>query len=114
LINGLLEHEEQNFFEGIHELWPGHNLIYNLESGNAESKLYYKIEPSAKLDHVSEQDLIKKIRTGFEKSVKLRLRSDVEVGTCLSGGIDSSALAVCISEITGRPLHCFTSVFRDQ
>lgn len=114
LINGLLEYEETNFFDGIHELWPGHNLVYNLDSGGVETKLYYKIQSNSKLDQVSEQDLVEKIKTSFEKSVKLRLRSDVEVGTCLSGGIDSSALAVCISENTGRPLHCFTSVFRDQ
>ncbi|MBL7933495.1 MAG: asparagine synthase (glutamine-hydrolyzing) [Bacteroidia bacterium] len=114
LVNGLLEYEEQNFFEGIHELWPGQNLIYNLTDASLSTDQYYKIQPNNKLDHLSEKELIAKINTSFEKSVKLRLRSDVEVGTCLSGGIDSSALAVCISELTGRPLHCFTSVFRNQ
>ncbi|MEO6302537.1 MAG: asparagine synthase C-terminal domain-containing protein, partial [Bacteroidia bacterium] len=34
--------------------------------------------------------------------------------TCLSGGIDSSALAVTISEITKQPLYCFTSVFKNN
>lgn len=114
LINGLLEYEESNFFDGIQELWPGHNLIYSLDSGELKTNLYYKIQSNLNGNQLSEQALIEKIKTSFEKSVRLRLRSDVEVGTCLSGGIDSSALAVCISEINEHPLHCFTSVFRDQ
>lgn len=114
LVNGLLEYEEENFFEGIYELWPGHNLIYNLKSRELHTSLYYKITVDKTLDTLPEEKLIEKIKSRFEKSVELRLRSDVEVGTCLSGGIDSSALAVCISEITGKPLHCFTSVFRNQ
>jgi asparagine synthase (glutamine-hydrolysing) len=36
------------------------------------------------------------------------------VGTCLSGGIDSSALAITIAEITEQPFYCFTSVFKGQ
>ncbi len=114
LINGLLEYEESNFFKGILELWPGDNLIYDLTTGQTQSSPYYRIDPSLQNDTLSEHALIEKIGNAFDQAVRLRLRSDVEVGTCLSGGIDSSALAVSIAELTNKPLHCFTSVFKNH
>lgn len=116
LINGLLETQTNNFFEGISELMPGNNLVFNLKTNDIKITSYYNLTQNITLvnDHLSEKELIDKIAYAFENSVKLRLRSDVEVGTCLSGGIDSSALAVTISEITQQPLYCFTSIFKNQ
>ena len=116
LINGLLETTSTNFFEGINELMPGNNLVFNLKTQELKITTYYNLTEHITLtnDRLSEKELIDKIAYTFENSVKLRLRSDVEVGTCLSGGIDSSALAVTISEITKQPLYCFTSIFKNQ
>jgi asparagine synthase (glutamine-hydrolysing) len=116
LTNGLLENEEQNFFEGLTELWPGTNLTYDLHKKTVSTHSYYNLKQQNNLenDHLSEAALIEKIKHTFENAVKIRLRSDVEVGTCLSGGIDSSALAVTMSEFSQHPVHCFTSVFRNQ
>ncbi|MBA2611985.1 MAG: asparagine synthase (glutamine-hydrolyzing) [Bacteroidetes bacterium] len=114
LINGLLEVSASNFFESINELMPGNNLVYNLKTQELKINSYYNLTDHITLrnDRLSESELIEKITDAFENSVKLRLRSDVEVGTCLSGGIDSSALAVTISELTKQPLSCFTSIFK--
>ncbi len=116
LINGLLETTATNFFEGVTELMPGHNLIYGIKTGEIKISAYYHLNDHITLanDTLSENELIEKIAFTFENAVKLRLRSDVEVGTCLSGGIDSSALAVTIAEITKQPLYCFTSVFKNN
>lgn len=116
LVNENLENDPANFFEGITELWPGHNLIYTIASGDIKTTPYFHLSNHINLknDGLSEKELVEKISFAFENSVRLRLRSDVEVGTCLSGGLDSSALAVTISEITGQPLSCFTSVFRQE
>jgi len=116
LVNGLLETSTTNFFEGISELMPGNNLVFDLRNHDIKTSSYYHLKDHINLknDHLNEKELIEKVSFAFENSVKLRLRSDVEVGTCLSGGIDSSALAVSISEITKQPLYCFTSVFRNN
>ncbi len=116
LINGLLETNTTNFFEGVNELMPGNNLVFNTKSFDIKISNYYNLTEhiTLKNDNLSEKELIEKVSYAFENSVKLRLRSDVEVGTCLSGGIDSSALAVSISEITGQALNCFTSVFSNS
>lgn len=116
LVNGLLENETQNFFEGITELWPGHNLVYELNTKKLETKPYYNLAEHINLknDSLSDRELIDMVSQSLENAVRLRLRSDVEVGTCLSGGIDSSAIAAIISQVTGQPLYCFTAVFRGR
>lgn len=116
LVNGLLENNTRNFFDDITELWPGCNLVYDLRSKTISTRSYYHLSEHIhhENDRLSEREIIEKVAFTFENSVRLRLRSDVEVGTCLSGGIDSSALAVTISEITNKPFYCFTSVFRGQ
>lgn len=50
----------------------------------------------------------------FNSAVALRLRSDVPVGLTLSGGLDSSAILAACSEISARPLQCFTSVYGSE
>lgn len=113
LINGRLEAEPANFFEGVLELWPGSNLVYDATAKTIEIRDYFHLSRIVNLsyDALDENSLINKINHCLENAVRLRLRSDVEVGTCLSGGIDSSVLAVLISQITRQPLYCFTSVF---
>ncbi|MEO6301643.1 MAG: hypothetical protein ABIP51_00595, partial [Bacteroidia bacterium] len=82
LINGLLETTASNFFEGITELMPGHSLVYNIKTAEIKTSTYYNLTDNINLanDDLSEKDLIEKITSTFENSVKLRLRSDVEVG----------------------------------
>jgi asparagine synthase (glutamine-hydrolysing) len=116
LVNGLMEHEDSNFFEGITELWPGNNLVYDLTTNNLTLNSYFHLNECINLnnDRLSEKELTDKINFSLETAIALRLRSDVEVGTCLSGGIDSSVLAVTIYSLTQKPLYCFTSVFRGK
>lgn len=113
LVNSRLEYESQNFFEHIQELLPGHNLIYHLQEKRFELCRYFtlKEEQDPEINQLSDKALIERIRETLLRAITLRLRSDVEVGTCLSGGIDSSAIAGAIANITRRPLHCFTAVF---
>jgi asparagine synthase (glutamine-hydrolysing) len=115
LVSNLPENKQENFFEGISELLPGDNLVYELEKQELKIPRYYDLRElvNDRNDGLAEHELVERISATFKNAVRLRLRSDVEVGTCLSGGIDSSALAVTISEINPMPLHCFTSVFRN-
>lgn len=116
LLNGLLENNVSNFIQNINELLPGKNLIYDIVTHELKTYTYYNLsdEINLKNDSLSEKLLIEKISIAFENSVKIRLRSDVKIGTCLSGGIDSSALAVTISEMMNDSLFCFTSVFKNH
>lgn len=115
LINTSLEHGTNNFFQGINELLPGHNLHFNLSTHHLHTEQYYCLSKRVNLenDDLSDQQLIQKIQETLFNAVKLRLRSDVEVGTCLSGGIDSSAISVIMQHLMKQPLNCFTAKFEN-
>ena len=90
-------HTQHTFFENIKSLPPGHNLIYCLDNNKYTIEKYYDLK---KEDTVF-TDLSSSVNAFKEKSedsIKLRLRSDVKVGTCLSGGLDSSYIAKVASE----------------
>lgn len=116
LLHGLIENDHNNFFENIIELWPGQQLIYDLKTHAFKQSEYYHLKNNNHLsnDHLSDIELIDKIETLLEKAIQLRLRSDVEVGTCLSGGIDSSIIAAVIAANAKKQVYTFTSVFRNN
>ena len=100
--------DDTTFFKGIHQVEPGCYLKFNGES-------YIKQR------YWSEQDLIPPakhkldIYTIFLDSLKLRLRSDVAVGSLLSGGIDSSLIVGCINELTGlENFKAYSAVFHEK
>ena len=113
LVNGLLETETGNFFEGVEELWPGTSLIYDLRTHEVRKEKWFDLNTirSNVNDRLSDTELTEIIRATLDGAVRLRLRSDVEVGTCLSGGIDSSVIAMLIARHTKKPFHCFTAAF---
>ncbi|MBK9590714.1 MAG: asparagine synthase (glutamine-hydrolyzing) [Crocinitomicaceae bacterium] len=99
LIVGMEEHTNQTFFADILKLQPSHNLIYDLTTHHFEIEQYYQIEKSTLISNLNEQDSVDKYGAEFRRSILLRLRSDVKVGACLSGGLDSSSVAAIGGEI---------------
>jgi asparagine synthase (glutamine-hydrolysing) len=113
LVMGLSEHTEQTFFEDIYSLQGGHNLIYDLKTHTHEIKKYYHLKIDISLSKLNEEEAVLKYQQALQKSVKLRLRSDVKVGTCLSGGLDSSSVASIAAKInaleTPEPFNAITA-----
>jgi len=88
---GLLNTSEESFFEGVKELRGGHNLIVDLTSKQYKIEKWYTLEKakSPSKSYTEAQDDFKEL---LQNSIKLRIRSDVKVGSCLSGGLDSSSI----------------------
>jgi asparagine synthase (glutamine-hydrolysing) len=82
------DHTSETFFAGIVKLPPAHNLIF--DRSGLHLRPYWELE----VRDPPTGDPTESVRELFVDSVRLRLRSDVPIGTCLSGGLDSSAIAV--------------------
>ncbi|MBK9283486.1 MAG: asparagine synthase (glutamine-hydrolyzing) [Sphingobacteriaceae bacterium] len=114
LINGRVEHDENNFFNNVNELKGGYSLIYSLRNHAISVSKYYSTQISTENNTKSDVDLIAEIKNKVTRAVKIRMRSDVEVGTCLSGGLDSSIIAALMTQENKKGIHCFTSVFKGE
>jgi asparagine synthase (glutamine-hydrolysing) len=87
ILTSKTDHDHLTFFQGIEKLPASHNLIYDLKAHTIKIKRYYELKPQSSF--MTADDYMQTL----EDAITLRLRSDVEVGTCLSGGLDSSSVA---------------------
>jgi len=99
LYIGYEDHTDETFFNDVFSLRPSHNLVFNLEKNNFTINKYYNIEYRQELKDLPADEISSIFEEKFTNSIKLRLRSDVKVGTCLSGGLDSSSIATIGSEM---------------
>ena len=93
LFGGLIDHTRETFFKGIYQLRPGEYLL--IENNGLTTKPYWDIEPN-EAHFAQEDDYTASFYELLEDSIRLRLRTDVPIGTCLSGGLDSSSI-VCLA-----------------
>lgn len=80
---------DETFFKGVYKLKPGHYLVY--KDGKIDVKRYF--QPKFEPEKAGLQDTIKKIEDVMLDSVKTHKISDIEVGSFLSSGVDSSFVA---------------------
>jgi asparagine synthase (glutamine-hydrolysing) len=101
----------QSFYEGIHVLPPAHLAIYRPDEDVLEISRYWDW-PSVR--SAAHRDIQAQFDALFEDAVRLRMRSDVPVGTTLSGGLDSTATTTVagdgLNSDAGR-MVAFTSVY---
>ena len=73
---------------------------------------YWQLEPVVNTN-IREEDAIVQFKNLLTASIQKRLRSDVAIGTSLSGGLDSSTIvALCAQERASQDSHkCFTAIF---
>ncbi len=117
LEQGYVDHTDETFFAGIRKLPPAHSLV--VDERGLRLNRYWEIEPRE-----VDGDSADAVRELFLDAVRLRLRSDVPVGTCLSGGIDSSAIVCAVDHLlrteaeNARPVgdrqRTFTAFFEER
>jgi asparagine synthase (glutamine-hydrolysing) len=96
LRHKLAELEPATFFDGIASLPGAHFLELNVDTGQQVLRRYWSLDASAE-DARPHDELVAAYRALLEDSIRIRLRSDVAVGSSLSGGIDSSAIVGCLA-----------------
>jgi asparagine synthase (glutamine-hydrolysing) len=94
IIYGKVNHSAEGWFKGIYQLPPAHYGEYD----GTELKLhrYWDIDPARRCEETLAQ-AAQRFYDTFVDAVRLRFRSDVEVASCLSGGLDSSSI-VCVAD----------------
>ena len=93
LLSGLRDHTQETFFKQIYQLRPGEYLLVKNDKILIQS--YWDIE-TKEVRFKKESDYAERFFELLQDSIRLRLRSDVPIGTCLSGGLDSSSI-VCLA-----------------
>lgn len=89
----------ETFYEGIFKLKAAHYLIVKPNELKLSQTCYWKIDYQNINQDISETEAIAQFRELFEESVGRRLRSDVPVGSSLSGGLDSSLIVCTIDRL---------------
>lgn len=102
-------YRDQTYYSSISALMPAHNLVY--ENGTMSISRYWDVDLSAPKSGLRLEDKEAKFYELFEESVKLHARSDVRNGTCLSGGLDSSAISSVYSTLFPESLIKSFSIY---
>ena len=102
LATGLTDDSDETMFDGVYHLLPGHCATMAIgdlrhdSSGRIASRRWYELTPVAFTG--SDEEAAAEYRRLLSDSVRLMLRADVPVGSCLSGGLDSSSIVCLINQ----------------
>ncbi len=112
LNSGLVDGLEDSMIKGIKRFPSAHNFTYNGKGLIKERYwgLQENYDQAQSLPTDKEPQLAGQLSDLLEQSVRLHLRSDVPLGVCLSGGLDSSTI-VALSSRYSKPINTFTAFF---
>lgn len=100
-------YDDSTYFEEIRQLRPATNLIFS--ENKIQLQVYWQLNTFRNNNSFDKN--INKFAELFGESIKMQFRSDVEVGSCLSGGLDSSSIVSYASSVFERKLHTFSAIW---
>jgi asparagine synthase (glutamine-hydrolysing) len=108
---GLTDRDGTTLIDGVNQVPIGHWGTFGLsDSSDPTFTPFWQPRRGETLD-LSYDEAVRQTRDLFVKSVRLHLRSDVPVGACLSGGIDSSSIVALMRELEGDALDLRTFTY---
>lgn len=100
-------------FKNINKLEPGNYLVINCNQKSISKRRYWQPKFKNKLE-LSENEWCNKILESLEESTKLRMISDVPIGSFLSGGVDSSAITALMALNSKSKINTFSILFKNK
>lgn len=118
LTNGILDSDERTMFAGIEQLLGGDNLVFDCNTFTLKKYTWFDLT-KVRLNRNSKEENYRLFNEKFHRAIEYRLRSDVSVGSCLSGGLDSSSIVCAVHnqlEKQGKETAQYTvsSCFEDK
>lgn len=101
------QHRE-TWFENIFRLEPAHNMVITKDGISSYRYWNYPTNVDKSISFETAKNKYKEL---FLDAVKLRMRSDVPVGTTLSSGVDSNSIVYCLRKFFKSEHHTFTAAF---
>ncbi len=95
-------------WKGVHKLPPGHFAVF--ENGRISVERYWGFDPTIERP-ITHHDACERLRELLTDSIKLRMQSDVPLGSFLSGGIDSSLITAIAQAQSPEPVRTFSIGF---
>lgn len=114
LVNGYksLYKTEETFFKDIHEIPYSTNAVID---SRLKPKFYRYWQPQCEInENMKLEEAIEGVRQRLLESMRIRLRSDVPLAFCLSGGIDSASLTSIASKEFGYNVATFSIIDKDE
>jgi asparagine synthase (glutamine-hydrolysing) len=109
----LWDDQEETFFEDIQYLPPAHALIVTVQE--MRQWRYWDIDEGVVIRYNEEADYVEQYRSILAEAVRVRMRSSGPIAVSLSGGLDSSALAVLadpvLPQTSQKKMHSFSYAF---
>lgn len=109
LVFNRTDQSEKTFFREVKKLQHGH--CFSIKDGNFNIKQWYNLRSESKIPFINPEEYLEFLSS----SISLRLRSDVPVGVCLSGGLDSSSItSLLIKKFNLSNIKTFSAVYNKE
>lgn len=114
LVNGYrsLFKDTESWFADVHALPPRTVRTYSAEHTHAPLRHHDQEywDPTPRPRAISEAAALEELRSLLPRAIGLRLRADVPIACCLSGGVDSSSIASLAVKVLGSTIHTFSII----
>lgn len=125
LLLGQMDTSERTIFADVWQLRGGEKLELSIDDINRHAgrddsdwilqrvQRWYDLPTPGSVGRIQAEEAIEMFRDLFIDSVRLRMRSDVGYGFCLSGGLDSSSIVGAARHLSAESLTTFTAAYED-
>ena len=103
-----------SIYENVKKLEAGTFVVFDLKNKKYTEKIYWDLKKIKKPLNISYQKAREKLKFILEDAVKIRMISDVPLGSFLSGGIDSSIISSIANKFSDKNLKTFTVKFVEK